>query len=160
MTQTQANEPFETPSHAQILKLTPAHVDAMETSDADSVWTAAGMKHVLLITIGRRSGKAHKTPLPYWLDPAGERIVVASFAGAVKNPAWYHNLADKSANPTVRVKERSVEWDSDAHVLDGDEYQQVWAELTADRPFYRDYQAKTERCIPLVRLPGPKGPDG
>ena len=38
-------------------------------------------------------------------------------------------------------------------ILDGDDYTRTWAGLTADRAWYDDYQAKTERRIPLVRLP-------
>jgi hypothetical protein len=36
--------------------------------------------------------------------------------------------------------------------LDGDEYTTTWAALTADRPYYNDYQSETDRRIPLVRL--------
>jgi hypothetical protein len=38
-------------------------------------------------------------------------------------------------------------------ILDGDEYEQTWALLNADRAWYDDYQAKTDRRIPLVGLP-------
>ena len=37
--------------------------------------------------------------------------------------------------------------------LEGDEYRRIWDLLTADRAWYNDYQAKTDRQIPLVRLP-------
>lgn len=155
MRESQRNEPFETPSHEQILQWTPAHVEMMEKTNDDSVWIAAGMHHILLTTIGRKSGNPHKTPLPYWLDENGDRIVVASFAGAVKHPSWYHNLADKSANPTVRVQERDEVWHSDAQVLQGEDRATIWAQLTADRPFFAVYQTKTERQIPLIRLSKP-----
>ncbi len=156
MRKSQKNEPFETPSHSQILEWTPAHVQMMETTTDDAVWLAAGMEHVLITTIGRKSGNTHKTPLPYWLDEGDNRIVVASFAGAPKHPSWYYNLADKAANPTISVRERDQVWDSDAQVLVGGDYAHVWAGITSDRPFYIDYQAKTERRIPLVRLPKPE----
>ena len=104
MSNSQKNEPFETPSHEEILALTPMHVELLEATTDDSVWVAAGMTHVLLTTIGRKSGNTHKTPVPYWKDADGHRIIVASFAGAERHPAWYHNLADKEANPTVRVQ--------------------------------------------------------
>ena len=57
-------------------------------------------------TIGRRSGKHHEVVLPYWLDDDNQRIVVASYQGGPRNPAWFHNLVDKSANPTVKVTDR------------------------------------------------------
>jgi len=42
---------------------------------------------------------------------------------------------------------------SDADVIDGAASTETWAGLTADRAWYNDYQAKTNRRIPLVRLP-------
>ena len=38
-------------------------------------------------------------------------------------------------------------------IIAGDEYDRIWALLVADRAWYDDYQAKTSRRIPLVRLP-------
>lgn len=128
------------------------HVAAMDTSDADEVWTAAGMKHLTLRTIGRKSGKEHRVALPYWRDPDGHRVVVASYSGAPRSPAWYFNLADRDANPEVHVKEQHDSYWAEAHVLDGDDYLATWDALTADRPFYKNYQVRTSRRIPLIRL--------
>jgi len=152
----QENTPFQTPTQDEIVELTKMHIGALESSNDDLVWIAAGMSHVLLTIVGRKSGTERKTPLPYWRDATGHRIVVASFAGAEKNPSWFHNLADKVANPTIVVRERDAEYRSDAEVLDGDDYASTWAALTADRPFYNNYQAKTARRIPLIRLPEPQ----
>lgn len=129
------------------------HVQAMETSDADEVWQQAGMHHVLLRTIGRKSGKEHKVALPYWRDPEGHRIVVASFAGFDQHPSWFVNLADRDANPEVLVKVQGGAFWSVPEILDGDEYTRIWELLVADRAWYADYQARTDRRIPLVRLP-------
>ena len=90
----------------------------------------------------------------------GSRIVVGSFAGAVKHPAWYLNLADKAANPEVYVRHRDEQYWAEANVLDGEEYSKTWAALTNDRPFYKDYQAKTERRIPLIRLVSKRPAEG
>jgi deazaflavin-dependent oxidoreductase (nitroreductase family) len=124
----------------------------METSDADNVWVWVGMHHVLLRTIGRRSGNEHKVALPFWLDPDGHRIVVASFAGAAKDPAWFLNLSDRTANPEALVRVQGGRFWSDPQVLDGDDYSRIWDLLVLDRPHYLDYKAKTDRRIPLVRL--------
>jgi deazaflavin-dependent oxidoreductase (nitroreductase family) len=148
----QRAEDFETPTRDEIIVISQQHVGMMETSDADDAWIWAGMQHVLLHTIGRRSGKEHKVALPFWRDPNGHRVVVASFAGDPKNPSWFVNLADKDANPEVKVRVQGGLYWMDAQVLTGDEYDATWAGLTADRPWYNDYQAKTERTIPLVRL--------
>jgi deazaflavin-dependent oxidoreductase (nitroreductase family) len=144
---------WETPSHDEIPRISAMHVQAMETSDADEVWQQAGMHHVVLRTIGRKSGKEHKVALPYWRDPEGHRIVVASFAGFDQHPSWFVNLADRDANPEVLVKVQGGAFWSVPEILDGDEYTRIWGLLVADRAWYADYQARTDRRIPLVRLP-------
>src|SRR5688500_12024831 len=47
---------WETPSYEEIPEITKGHVAGMEVSDADEVWNVAGMHHVLIHTIGRKSG--------------------------------------------------------------------------------------------------------
>jgi deazaflavin-dependent oxidoreductase (nitroreductase family) len=148
----QRSSEFTTPSRDEIVGISAKHVAMMETSDADDVWIWVNMHHVLVHTIGRRTGKEHKVALPFWSDPDGHRVVVASFAGSDQDPAWFLNLADKSANPEVKIRVQGGLFWADAQVLDGDEYDATWAALIADRPHYEDYKTKTDRKIPLVRL--------
>ena len=103
-TNQKVEQTWETPPADEIVKLSAQHVGAMETMDVDEVWVQAGMQHVLLRTVGRKSAKEHKVALPFWLDPEGRRVVVASFAGAKQHPSWYLNLADREANPEVRCR--------------------------------------------------------
>jgi deazaflavin-dependent oxidoreductase (nitroreductase family) len=144
---------WETPSLDEIPVISRGHVQALESSTADAVWVQAGMHHVVLRTVGRKSGNEHKVAVPIWRDPEGVPVVVASFAGAPNHPSWYLNLADRSANPEVHVRAQTRQYWSVPEILDGEEYDRVWALLTADRAWYNDYQVKTERRIPLVRLP-------
>jgi deazaflavin-dependent oxidoreductase (nitroreductase family) len=154
MTESQRVEQvWETPPLDEIPKLSRAHVEAMEATDDPAVWDQAGMHHVLLRTIGRRSGQEHKVALPTWFDPEGRRVVVASFAGAAQHPAWYLNLSDRAANPEVRCRVQGGEYWCEPEILDGAEYERVWPLLVADRAWYADYQQRTDRRIPLVRLP-------
>jgi deazaflavin-dependent oxidoreductase (nitroreductase family) len=145
---------FETPTREQIVKISAKHVTMMETSDTDDTWIWVGMEHLLLHTIGRRTGTEHKVALPFWRDRDGHRVVVGSFGGAPKHPAWFLNISDTGANPEVLVRvQRGLFW-STPQILDGDDYAATWAGLVADRPWYDDYVAKAEgRRIPLVRLP-------
>jgi deazaflavin-dependent oxidoreductase (nitroreductase family) len=143
---------FRTPSPDGIVAISAKHVAMMEQSDADDTWTWLGMEHLLLHTIGRRSGREHKVALPFWRDPSGARVVVASFAGAATDPAWFLNLTDRSANAEVLVRVQGATFRSAPEILDGDDYARTWALLVADRPWYDDYRAKTARRIPLVRL--------
>lgn len=128
------------------------HVAAMKQTDDEAAWIRAGMHHMILRTIGRRSGEERKAALPYWEDADARLILVASYSGAPKNPAWFTNLEDRKANPELRCRTRERSFWAEAEILDGEEYTSVWDALTTDRPFYRDYQALTERRIPLVGL--------
>jgi deazaflavin-dependent oxidoreductase (nitroreductase family) len=148
----QTNDAFVEPSRDEIPGISKQHVAAMESSDADEIWVLAGMHHVVLRTIGRKSGNEHKVALPYWLDPDGARVVVASFSGAPQHPSWYLNLTDREKNPEVLVRVQHGSFWADAQVLDGEDYERTWAGLTADRAYYNDYQTRTDRRIPLVRL--------
>jgi deazaflavin-dependent oxidoreductase (nitroreductase family) len=152
VTDSQRNEAFVEPSRDEIPGLSRQHVAAMETSEADEVWVLAGMRHVVVRTVGRRSGQEHKVALPFWRDPNGDPVVVASFAGAPQHPSWYLNLADRAANPEVLVRVQHGSYWAEAQILTGDDYASTWAGLAADRPYYNDYQTRTDRQIPLVRL--------
>jgi deazaflavin-dependent oxidoreductase (nitroreductase family) len=107
-----------------------------------------GMPTLLLTTTGRKSGVQRTVPLPYLADGDG-KVVVGSFAGGPRHPAWALNLF---ADPKAQVQDRGDSYPAIAEVLSGDERALVWTRLTAARPWYADYQAQTSREIPLVRL--------
>ena len=98
--------------------------------------------------------------LPTWNDPDGHRIVVGSFAGAKGHPAWFLNLRDREPGSMVKMFVQGGRFWSDAEILEGDDHTRTWEGLTADRAWYNDYQAKTDRLIPLIRLPETKPFDG
>lgn len=148
----QKNEAFDEPSRDEIPGISRQHTAYLETTDAEEAWIIAGMDHVILHTVGRRSGNEHKVTLPFWYDPEGRRVVVGSFSGAPKHPAWYLNLADRAANPKVKIRVRGGLYECDAVVLEGEERQRIWDLLTSDREYYRDYQSRTDRELPLVRF--------
>lgn len=143
---------FPTPPAWAVPWITKATVWTYRRSGGRVGSAAAGMRNVMLTTVGRRSGREHTVVLPYWLDADDHRIVVASYLGGPRHPAWFHNLSDREANPDVGVQDRDAQFRARADVLEGAERESVWTALVEDRPFYTDYQAKTERLIPLVRL--------
>ncbi len=149
---TQGAQRFSTPPRRLIPWITKATVGLYRMTQGRIGGTQAGREHVLLTSIGRRSGEPHTVCLPIWLGPDRVPIVVASFAGAQHHPAWFHNLRDRTANPTVAVVHRADRYDARAEVVEGEYRAEVWDALVADRPFYADYQAATDRTIPLVRL--------
>jgi deazaflavin-dependent oxidoreductase (nitroreductase family) len=103
---------------------------------------------LLLDHIGAKSGKVRTTPLAYMAD--GESIVlIASRGGHRRNPAWFHNLV---ANPDTTIQVGSKRRAVHARVADGKERQRLWPQVVEMYSGYRDYQAKTDREIPLVLL--------
>jgi len=52
----------------------------------------------------------------------------------------------------VLVKVQRAAFWAEAQVLEGEDRRRAWAALTADRPFYVDYQTRTSRTLPVVRL--------
>lgn len=116
--------------------------------DDDIVWVGAGMKQLLRRTVGRKGGKEHEVTLPYGIADDGERIVVASQAGNITDPAWY--LSDRDKNHEVSIATQKAEFWAKPRVLEGAERER--AEFTADRPCYLNYQSRYERQLPLVKL--------
>ena len=143
---------WDTPTHDQIVEISHAHVEALEASNDDNVWQQVGMHHIILTTIGRRSGKEHKCALPIWRDEDGHRVVVGSFAGADKEPDWLANLRDKASNSEVKIRTQNSEYISTPEIMEGLERDLLWNQLCEDRAWYNDYQERTERVIPLIRF--------
>jgi deazaflavin-dependent oxidoreductase (nitroreductase family) len=103
---------------------------------------------LLLTTTGRKSGKKHTTPLAY--QPDGDDIYVfGSFAGGPRHPAWYHNLV---ADPDVTVEVGPDAYPATAVILEGDERDRVFDRQKRDVQNFADYEQKTTRTIPVIRL--------
>lgn len=103
---------------------------------------------LLLDTVGRKTGERRIQPLIYG-DTGGEVIVVASKGGADVHPAWYFNIlaADEVAFQ-IGGQAFSATW----RQLEGAERDEVWDFMVKLYPPYADYQAGTERQIPLIAL--------
>ena len=106
------------------------------------------MPVVVVTSVGNKSGKLRKTPLMR-VEHDGRYAAVASLGGAPKHPVWYYNLV---ANPHVEVQDGPVNQDMTAREVSGDEKAEWWARAVAAFPNYADYQAKTDRAIPLFVL--------
>lgn len=112
-----------------------------------------GVPTLLLTTTGRKSGELRRTALIYGRD-GDDYVLVASKGGAPKNPLWYENLA---ANPivTIQVGPEIFECRASTYSEDGADFkhrQKVWDSLVTIWPGFAEYQEKTARRIPLVRL--------
>ena len=103
---------------------------------------------LLLTTIGRKSGQPRTTPLLYL--PDGDKVVlVASKAGMPRHPLWYSNLR---ANPEVEVEIGSKKSPMAARQASDEEKGRLWPRLVEIYPAYAEYQARTDRNIPVLIL--------
>lgn len=51
-----------------------------------------GLNALVLTTVGRKSGAERTNPVGWFPGPDGSWLIVASAAGATRNPAWYLSL--------------------------------------------------------------------
>ncbi|GAA0901045.1 nitroreductase family deazaflavin-dependent oxidoreductase [Pseudonocardia zijingensis] len=108
-----------------------------------------GADMILVHHVGAKSGTERVTPLVHFPEDDQRTIIVASAGGAPKHPAWFHNL---KANPKIGVEVGTETYTVVAEEVTGAERDELWERITAKASGFADYQAKTERTIPLVRL--------
>jgi deazaflavin-dependent oxidoreductase (nitroreductase family) len=107
-----------------------------------------GSPLLLLTTTGRRTGQPRVNPLMYLAD--GDRLLVfATKGGAPTNPDWYHNLV---TDPHVTVEVGRERFDAHATVQAGEERDRLYAEQARRYPGFAEYQANTDRVIPVIAL--------
>ena len=111
-----------------------------------------GATLLLLHTIGARSGKKRVTPMMYRDLGEGRVAVFASTGGMPNNPDWYHNLV---ANPDVDAEIGTTTRRFRARTAAGDERETIWTKQKHDFPGFADYEAGTDRVIPVVILEPP-----
>jgi deazaflavin-dependent oxidoreductase (nitroreductase family) len=103
---------------------------------------------LLLDHVGAKSGAKRTSPLLY--IPDGERVaIVASKGGHTRHPAWFHNLR---ANPDTTIQVGSERRSVRARIATGEERARLWRRAVASWSQYADYQARTDREIPVVVL--------
>ncbi|MGI8750308.1 MAG: nitroreductase family deazaflavin-dependent oxidoreductase [Thermoleophilaceae bacterium] len=124
------------------------HVERYQATGGEEGHDWQGTTTLLLTTTGRKSGEQRTTPLIYQ-EHEGNHLIVASKGGADEPPAWYLNLQE-SPDPTVQVKDDVFK--AQARDADAGEKPEMWKKMTAAWPAYDEYQAKTDRQIPVVVL--------
>ena len=110
---------------------------------------AFGMPIIELVTTGRRSGKERSTILSVPIVDGDRLVVVASFGGDDRHPAWYLNL---QANPEVRATITGSTRTMIARIATEEERVELWPQITPVYEGYARYQERTERQIPVVIL--------
>jgi deazaflavin-dependent oxidoreductase (nitroreductase family) len=101
---------------------------------------------VIIVTMrGRKSGKIRKIALMR-VEHDGDYALVASKGGAPEHPGWYHNL---TADPQVMIQDGPEPFDAEVRLVTGDERRAWWERAVEVFPTYADYEAKTDREIPV-----------
>jgi len=107
-----------------------------------------GLPVVVITNVGAKTGKVRKTPLMK-VEHDGKYAAVASYGGAPKHPVWYYNFV---ANPKVELQDGAKRIEMVARELSGDERDEWWERAVAAFPPYAEYQARTDRQIPVFLL--------
>jgi deazaflavin-dependent oxidoreductase (nitroreductase family) len=108
------------------------------------------MPALVLTTVGAKSGAERSNPVAYFPDGQGNWLIVASFAGAARNPAWYHNIAAHPDKVRAVIDGRTL--NVSVEELSGPERAAAWKQITAASHRFAGYQEKTDRQLPILRL--------
>lgn len=112
-----------------------------------------GAPVLLLHSIGAKSGLERTQPLMFLRD-GGPWYVFASYGGAPKDPAWFHNVVahpdfDISVGDGKTIERVPVH----ARVLEGAERDATYAKQAKLFPQFAQYEEKTSRdIIPVIEL--------
>ena len=105
-----------------------------------------GLPVIIVTNRGRKTGAIRKTPLMRAKD-GNSYILVASRGGAPKNPLWCYNLR---AEPNVEIRDETEVYSMRVReVKDSAERARLLDIAVAAYPPYQEYQARTDRVIPV-----------
>ncbi len=109
-----------------------------------------GFNALVLTTVGRKSGTERSNPVGWFPGRDGSWLIVASAAGAARNPAWYYNIAAHPDKVRIQVDGQTVP--VTAEQLHDAERDEAWQQITVASPRFAQYQQKTDRQLPVIRL--------
>ncbi len=128
---------------------TGVHQSIFRATNGAVLGRAFGMPVVMLTTTGRKSGRKRTTMLTSPVQEGDSIVIVASYGGDDRHPAWFLNLRD---NPEVEVTTMGRTMQMIARVATPEEKAELWPKVTRSYGGYGRYQQRTERDIPLVIL--------
>ena len=108
----------------------------------------AALPGLIITTTGAKSGEKRAVPLAYQIID-GRLVIVASMAGADRNPPWFHNLVK---NPDVLVEMNGESFRATAVVTHGADRTHLYQKVAEVLPAFKEYQTRTTRVIPVVEL--------
>jgi deazaflavin-dependent oxidoreductase (nitroreductase family) len=123
-------------------------IDEFRSSGGKLTGQMAESPMIIITHKGAKSGTTYTSPLVYSKD--GDRyVIIASKAGAPKNPSWYHNLV---AHPEVTVEIGTEKFKAKATEAKGAERDRLFEAQAKMMPQFNEYQKKTARKIPVIVL--------
>lgn len=108
----------------------------------------SGLPLLLLTTVGRNTGRRHRTMLLF-LEDEGSFVIVASDGGGDRDPQWYRNIAE---DPHVELLVGTQSLQCVARSAAGQERARLWGRMTDAHSAYLDMQASSARTFPVVVL--------
>ena len=110
-----------------------------------------GVRVLILVTKGRKSGKRRSSPLLYFqFEESDDFIAVASNYGQDHHPAWNWNIV---ADPKVSVETRGERFAAEARIAQGEERTALFDRVAATNSPFPTYRANTDRPNPCRRAP-------
>ncbi|WP_046314965.1 nitroreductase/quinone reductase family protein [Mycobacterium sp. UM_Kg1] len=110
---------------------------------------------LVLTTVGRRTGMPRSTPVSYFPDGDGRWLIVASAAGAARNPSWFLNLAAHPDQAQIELPGRTVA--VRAEQLHGHQRDVAWQQIASTSKLFTRYAQKTDRELPVILLTERRG---
>jgi deazaflavin-dependent oxidoreductase (nitroreductase family) len=95
---------------------------------------------------GRKTGARREVMLIH-LPHGNNKLLVASQGGLDMNPVWFNNII---ANPQVDIMVDGNSQQYAVHQADADEKRTLWPHLLSIYPDFDEYQARTDRDIPVL----------
>ncbi|MCB1615144.1 MAG: nitroreductase family deazaflavin-dependent oxidoreductase, partial [Pseudomonadales bacterium] len=104
-----------------------------------------GFPICIVSMVGKKSGLAREIALIHL--PYGEqKIIIASQGGLEKNPVWYYNI---KANPNISIMVGGHTEKYRARQISEEEKAGLWPHILSLYPDFDEYQARTDRDIPV-----------
>lgn len=119
-------------------------------TSGDTAPRMMGFPIVLLTTLGAKTGQERTHVLGGFANGDEAWLIVASKGGAPTHPAWFINIAKNPDKVWLEVGKRKFR--ARAESLQGADRLAALDRVAAVAPRYGDYQRKTDREIPVIRL--------
>ena len=105
-----------------------------------------GLPCIIVTHLGNKTGAIRKIPLMK-VKVDDSYVLIGSMGGQPKNPVWVYNLR---ANPDVKIRDKQKVTEMRVReVTDVKERKILWSASVEAYPPYKEYQAKTNRIIPV-----------